>query len=43
MIIATFLIKAIITIIFVSFFVLSLALLTYSIKLLLKAVKKKGV
>lgn len=41
MIIATFLIKAIITLILFGFFTLTLAFLTYSIKLLFKTVKTR--
>lgn len=41
MIVATFLIKAIITVIFLGFFALALAFLTYSTKLLWKTVKTK--
>ena len=41
MVIATFLIKAIITVIFLGVFALTLAFLTYSTKLLWKTVKTK--
>lgn len=41
MVIATFLIKAIIIVIFLGVFALTLAFLTYSIKLLCKTVKTK--
>ena len=41
MIIATFLVKAIIIILFLGFFALTLAFLTFSIKLLWKTVKTK--
>lgn len=41
MIIATFLVKAIITVIFLGVFALTLAFLTYSINLLRKTVKTK--
>jgi len=41
MVIATFLIKAIITVLFLGVFALVLAFLTYSIKLLCKTVKTK--
>lgn len=41
MVIATFLIKAIITIIFLGFFALALAFLTFATKLLWKTVKTK--
>lgn len=41
MIIATFLIKAVITLVLLAVFTLCLAFLTYSIKLLFKTVKTK--